>query len=814
MKKSYHYILFLIACSISIHVLANGSSNLPGFSIAGDEKASLQGKVTDAKTGEVLNGATIFVHDIKAGTVSNSSGIFKLTNLPPGKYLVEVSFLGYKTIVETVDIAGDVQINFALQPTVVENETITVTGVSSATRVKRISTPISIIKKETLLGGVSSNLIDALTKTPGVSQVSTGPAISKPSIRGLGYNRVVVINDGVRQEGQQWGDEHGIEIDEYNVSKAEVLKGPASIMYGSDALAGVVNIISAVPAPQGTIKGNIFSNYQTNNKLWGFHGDIGGNQNGFIWGAYASFKAAADYKNKYDSYVFNSKFNEKNIGGYIGLNKSWGFSHILVSNFDQHLGLIEGERDSATGKFVKPIDNNGVEDVAIATNSDFSTTNPLVPRQHIQHFKVTSDNSFNLGRNRMTLTVGYQRNQRQEFGNILDPAEKNLYFDLQTVNYNLQYHFAEKNKWKTSIGINGMQQSNANKGVEQLIPEYSLFDIGTFVFTQKTVDKVTFSGGIRLDQRSVHSHELMDGPTIKFDGFDKQFTNISGSAGLSYEASNDLTLKFNIARGFRAPSIPELASNGAHEGTNRFEYGSQNLKSETSFQIDGGLEVNSEHVSLAASLFYNAVSNFIYYRKLSAVGGGDSLIINNDGQFFAFRFDQRNAKLYGAEINFDIHPHPLDWLHIENSFSYVRGQLSEAQDGSSNLPFIPAARLINEVRGDFFKKGKSIKNVYVKGELDNTFAQDHPFTGFDTETKTPGYSLVNIGLGGDIASQGKTLFSIYLAANNIGDVAYQSHLSRLKYTDVNNVTGRMGVFNMGRNFSFKVNIPFNVSAGK
>ncbi len=814
MKKSYQHILFLLSYIISIHASGMGANGLPGIHITGDEKASLQGKVTDAKTGEVLNGATIFVHDVKAGTVSNASGIFKLTNLPPGKYLVEVSFLGYKTIVETVDIVGDVHINFALQPTVVENETITVTGVSSATRVKRISTPISIIKKETLLGGVSSNLMDALAKTPGVSQVSTGPAISKPSIRGLGYNRVVVVNDGVRQEGQQWGDEHGIEIDEYNVSKAEVLKGPASIMYGSDALAGVVNIISAVPAPQGTIKGNIFSNYQTNNKLRGFHGDIGGNQNGFIWGAYASLKAAADYKNKYDGYVFNSKFNERNVGGYIGLNKSWGFTHLLVSNFDQHLGLIEGERDSATGKFVKPIDNNGVEDVAIATSSDFSTTDPLVPRQHIQHFKVTSDNSFNLGKNRTTLTVGYQRNQRQEFGNILDPSEKNLYFDLQTVNYNLQYHFAEKNKWKTSIGVNGMQQSNANKGVEQLIPEYSLFDIGAFVFTQKTVDKITFSGGLRLDQRSIHSHELMDGATIKFAGFDKQFTNISGSAGLSYEASNDLTLKFNIARGFRAPSIPELASNGAHEGTNRFEYGEQNLKSETSFQIDGGLEVNSEHVSLAASLFYNAVTNFIYYRKLSATGGGDSLIIDNGSQFFAFRFDQKNAKLYGAEINFDIHPHPLDWLHVENSFSYVRGQLSEAQDGSSNLPFIPAARLINEVRGDFFKKGKSLRNVYIKAELDNTFAQNHPFTGFDTETKTPGYSLLNMGLGGDIASQGKTLFSIYLGANNIGDVAYQSHLSRLKYTDVNNVTGRMGVYNMGRNFSFKVNIPFNVTAGK
>src|SRR5690606_31898411 len=152
----------------------------------------------------------------------------------------------------------------------------------------------------------STNLIDALSTTPGVSQIATGPAISKPTIRGLGYNRLVVINDGIRQEGQQWGDEHGIEIDEYSVNKVEVLKGPASIMYGSDALAGVINIISNTPVPSGTINGNIFTNYQTNNGLTGLNGNVAGNINGFNWNAYGSYKSAYDYKNKYDGRVFNS----------------------------------------------------------------------------------------------------------------------------------------------------------------------------------------------------------------------------------------------------------------------------------------------------------------------------------------------------------------------------------------------------------------------------------------------------------------------------------------------------------------------------
>jgi iron complex outermembrane receptor protein len=802
-------------CAVAVLFLLADSSLAQNLNIANEHNRSvpngiLSGKVFDARSKEPLAGASVYVHEAKVGAVTDQAGAYRIQNLPSGKFTIEVTYSGYGSVIETIEINADVQRDFLLSPEVVENQGVTVTGVSGATQIKKTPTPVTIIRKENLLKEASTNLIDALSKTPGVSQISTGPAISKPSIRGLGYNRVVIINDGVRQEGQQWGDEHGIEVDEYGVSKAEILKGPASIMYGSDALAGVVNFISVVPPPQGTIKGNIFSNYQSNNRLRGFHGDIGGNQNGFIWGLNGSYKAAADYKNKYDGYVFNSKFNEKDFGGYVGLNKSWGFSHLLLSSFDQRPGLIEGDRDDATGKFLKLVNNGGIESEEIATSADFKSTDPFIPRQRIQHFKLTTDNSFNVGKNRLVLNAGYQRNQRQEFGNVLDPGEKNLYFDLKTVNYNLQYQFAEKNNWKTSIGINGMRQTNTNKGIGQLIPEYTLFDIGGFIYTKKTIDKLTLSGGLRFDNRSLDSKLLMNGTEVKFEGFTKDFSNVSASAGLSYEASNSVILKLNVARGFRAPGISELASNGAHEGTNRYEYGEQDLRSEKSFQVDAGMDINSEHVSFSASLFYNGVKDFIYYRKLSAIAGGDSIITDGTNNFFAFRFSQDNASLYGAEMNLDIHPHPLDWLHVENTFSYVRGKLNEEQDGSRNLPFIPAARLINELRGDFLRKGKSMKNLYVHVELDNTFAQTNPFTGFNTETKTPGYSLLNLGLGGDIAVKGKTLFSLYLAANNITDVAYQSHLSRLKYAPDNLVTGRAGVFNMGRNFSVKLNIPLNL----
>ncbi len=770
-------------------------------------KIILSGKILDAVTGQPLPGATVYFPDLRKGAIADAGGHYAIAGLNFGRYLVEISHLGYSSIIETVELNGDAEKDFSLQPSVVEYETVTITGVSSATSVKRTPVPVHIVRRSTLFNNTATNIIDNLSKVPGVSQLSTGPAISKPFIRGLGYNRVVAVHDGMKQEGQQWGDEHGIEIDEQSVNKVEILKGPASLMYGSDALAGVINIISFRNIPEGQTKGNISGGYFTNNRQRNLHADFGGNKDGFLWNVYGSYKAAGDYKNRYDGYVFNSKFNEKNFGALLGLNKQWGFSHVYFTRFHQEAGLVEGDRDDATGKFLKLVNNNGDEEEALAENSDFKSINPFIPWQRIQHTKIVTDNSFHIGKNRLTLIAGYQDNERQEFGSVTDPDEKELWFKLGTFNYTAQFHLAEKNNWKTSVGINGMQQTNKNKGEETIIPAYSLFDIGGFVYTQKRMNKLTLSGGLRFDNRSLNSKELIEDGEEKFNAFTRSFSNVSGSAGLAWEAGKDVILKFNIARGFRAPALAELASNGAHEGTNRYEYGQQNLKQETSLQADAGIELATEHISLNASFFLNSVQDFIYYRKLSSVNGGDSIIMDGPEELLAFQFNQSNAKLAGLEFNLDIHPHPLDWLHIENTFSWVRGRFDNEVDGSKNLSFIPAGRLINEVKIDLLQKGKTFRNVFLKAELDNTFKQGHPFTGFNTETATPGYSLLHIGVGGEIRSAQRTLFHVFAGANNITDVAYQNHLSRLKYTAENLVTGRTGVFNMGRNFVLKLDIP-------
>ncbi|MEP6596404.1 MAG: TonB-dependent receptor [Ginsengibacter sp.] len=774
----------------------------------GQRSAALTGKIIDAKTGMPLAGASIYIHDINKGTIADNTGTFKTISLTPGKYLVEVSHTGYKNIVETIPINASTEKDFALTQSVTENEVIIVTGVSSATRLRQSPQPVDVLRKDELVRLNSTNIINALTHIAGVNALTTGPAISKPFIRGLGYNRIVTINDGVRQEGQQWGDEHGVEIDDYSAQRIEVLKGPASLMYGSDALAGVINIQSLVPAPEGVIKVNALSEYQTNNRLRGFYGNVAGTKNGFSFNAYGSYKGASDYKNKYDGYVFNSKFYNQNFGAMTGYSGVWGHSYLNVTNFNQRIGIVEGDRDSATGKFIRALPG-GVE--GTANDDDFNKIKPLIPFQHIRHFKITTDNLFNIGRNKLELTAGFQHNQRQEFGDPDNPTIAAAFFDLKTINYSARFTLPFTGNWKTTLGVTGMAQTNENKGEEALIPDYSLFDAGAFLFTQYHKNKVTLSGGVRLDNRHVEGKQMLDGSDIKFAAFTKDFSNISGSAGFSYEATTDVTLKLNIARGFRAPALAELASNGAHEGTNRYEIGDNNLKSETSFQIDGGVDINSEHVSLGVSAFYNNITNFIFYKNVLNNAGHDSILVYpvTGGEFHVFNFIQQNAHLYGLEFKMDIHPHPLDWLHFENTFSFTRAQFNNAIGGSKNVPFIPAARYISELRGNFLREGKSFRNLYVSVESDYTFKQTYPFTGFDTETATGDYWLVNAAIGTDIMSKGKTIFSVHVTGMNLGDVAYQNHLSRLKYTGINNVTSRQGVFNMGRNFGFKVNVPLD-----
>jgi len=801
--KIIHLFLFFIVASITLKA-----------------QVTVSGHILSATDKTPLVGATIFINDLKTGTVTDENGAFEFPNLPKGNFLAEVSSIGFAKIVVKIKTSDDAPLEILLPETAVEMQEVIVTGVSSSTEKAKNPIPVAQMRREVFLQNSSTNLIDGLAKMPGVNQVSTGTAISKPVIRGLGYNRVVVLRNGVRQEGQQWGDEHGIELDENDVERVEVIKGPGSLLYGSDAMAGVVNFLLPHPVAEGKLVAEAQTEYQSNGNLAGASLMQAGNLHGLNWQARGSWQQSGNFRNPVDGHVLNSGSELYAASGFLGINRNWGHSQLHFSTYNQRIAIPEGERDSL-GHFIGLVNDGGSEVEKSYLDNDLGGWQHRigVPFQRINHHRVVWSNVVFFGESKLNLDLAWQQNRRREFGDVLDLDATELSFKLNTFSGDLKYFFPERNDWKITAGLSTQHQANQNFGAEYLIPAYQQSDAGAFLFGQKEIGPWFFSGGIRLDYRHLNSNALYldeNGAPVppttpeafeKFAGFQRNFTNVTGSVGATYQISKPLVARLNLSRGFRAPNLSELGSNGQHEGTFRYEIGNHDLKPETSLQADAGFTFSGDHVVLDLSGFYNAIQQYIFLEKLPASSGGDSLVEGTP----VFQFVQGNAALYGGEISLDIHPHPFDFLHFENSFSYVRGQQRAVPDSLSNLPFMPPAKLQSELRAQLQKPWKSMQTGYVKVEAAYFFKQNEVYSAFGTETPTDGYFLLNAGLGADFMNAKKeTVFRIFLAGNNLLDKAYFSHLNRLKYAPENPVTGVDGIYNPGRNFSVKLVVPIGI----
>ena len=770
---------------------------LPLFASA---QIKIKGRVNaNNQQGQVI-GANVYFHELKKGAISAEDGTYEISNLPKGLFIIQVKYIGYEQIIKSINLTRDTLIDFNLKETIFEMHEIVTTGIGRSTELKLSPVSIKSIDKNYLNVHSATNLVDALKAVPGVSQITTGVAIAKPVIRGLGYNRVLTLVDGIRQEGQQWGDEHGIEVDEYGVDRIEIVKGPGSLVYGSDGLAGVINFISPSVMPQDKSEINYAANYQSNNQLLANSISTSGSKKSFNWNIRATDKSASDYKNAADGKVYNSGFNEQDFSAMFGINKSWGYSQISFSSFNQQLALVEGDRDS-TGAFVT------------------STLNQInTPYQKIGHQKITSSTLWILGNAKLNIDLALQNNKRREFANPDLPNNAALYFNLTSFNYTAKLSFQTLNKWQLTTGLNGMLQSNRNLGEEFLIPAYQQNDIGLFLTSEKFIKpNLLFSCGARVDHRSLATDKLVLDQFgipltidtgvyfVKFNPLSKQTINFSAAAGLSYQYSNKSNFKINLSRGFRAAAVSELASNGIHEGSFRYELGNENLKSEYNHQLDFVYNYTSEHLNIEVSPFANFINNYIFIEKITSVEGRDSTI-NSGDPANVFKFKQSNAFLYGSEVFVDFHPHPIDWLHIENSFSFVNAIKINSTDSTRYLPFVPPAHYRVDMRAQTKSIGKSIKNAFVKFSVDHYFAQNKVYTAYGTEQATPAYTLIGAGIGADLllSKQQTSPIKLLLNIENLTDVIYQSHLSRLKYAPINPLSGRQGVFNMGRNLSIKL----------
>ena len=821
MKKTYFVLLVALSCSIFVSAISNPYN-----------KAKLIGRIKDKVTGEPIIGATIYIPDLKTGAATDTSGNYVIENLPTTKILIQVSYVGYKTIVQYIDLSIITICDFILEQAIEEMNAVVVTGSSRVSEIKRSPAPIVALESRSIIENLNTNIIDAIAKLPGINAVTTGPNISKPYIHGLGYNRILTLYDGIRQEGQQWGDEHGIEVDENSVDRIEVVKGPASLIYGSDALAGVVNLLPPSIVPDGILRGDFLTNYQSNNGLFESSLFLTGNEHGFVWGGRVSHKQATNYQNKIDGRVYGTAFNETDLNGFIGLNKSWGYSHLKFSLYDNLQEIPDGSRDSTTRKFTKQITEADTFR-PIVSNSELNSYKITIIHQHVQHYRLLSSNNFIIGSGKLGVTLGLQQNIRREFSHPEAALISGLYLVLNTFTYDFKYHLPEISGWEPTIGLNGMYQTNINKGTEFLIPNYSQFDIGPFLFLKKTFGELDLSAGIRNDIRTFRNDEMYikpnsgDGFNMQvgtkdtigaykaFKNFNSTLSGTSGSIGLTYNISKEFLIKENVAQGFRAPNVLEISANGVHSGTLIYQVGNSNFKPEFSLQEDLTLFYSSYHINGSIGIFNNDISNYIFNQKLLNHLGKDSIIVSRNQ---TFKFQQSLAQLYGGEADLDIHPHPLDWLHFENSISLVFGKNKggnglHLSDSSKYLPFIPPLHSNSELRADLKQPLKYFATLYVKIGMEYYAKQDRAYLADNTETPTPGYTLFDASMGGDVIKKnGKVLCSINVAVSNVFDIAYQSHLSRLKYFEPypNNTTGRSGIYNMGRDISIKLVIPFNI----
>ena len=717
---------------------------------------SITGTITDTNN-LPLYGVEIYATEIHKGTITDKNGKYTLSNLPNGKVKVLFSYLGFESITKTILIESkNKTIDIALKESV-----FTIDEVIISTPFNKLQSE-NVMKVERLSAASlrktgSPTLIGGLESLSGVSQISTGASIGKPVIRGLSGNRVLVYAQGVRLENQQFGDEHGLGLNDSGIESVEVIKGPASLLYGSDALGGVI-YINPEKFAHSSLQETSFSQQFFSNTL-GSNTSVGYKTSSDAWKflARATHNNHADYKVPTKKRVTNTRFKEQDYKFGLGYNSTKYASEFRYNFNHSLLGITEG----------------------IGEQSKKYT--PEEPYQEIDNHIFSLHNHFFFKNSKLDVDLGYIYNDRNEFeehhedehhAHSEEEEEEGpaLRLKLKTFNYNLKYHLPTfKNGLEAIIGVQGMHQTNKNFGEELLIPNAKINDIGFFFTSNKQWENSSIQAGIRFDTRALttEKHEVVHEDEVHiFNPLDNNYNSFTASLGYKFSLFNNITTRINLASGFRAPNLAELTSNGVHHGTNRFEVGNAHLKNEKNVQFDIALEYKTEHIELFANSFYNQLDDYIY---LSPTGE-----IEDDAPVFTYI--QNNAKLYGGEFGFHLHPHPLDWLHLVSSFEMVIGK----QKNGDYLPLIPANVFKNALRTEFTTKW--LKNGYATLNVNTTLAQKN--IG-QFETKTDGYTLLNLGFGGAV-SLAKLNFTTTLAINNLLDKQYTNHLSRLKSDNILN----------------------------
>ncbi len=739
-----------------------------GFVFAQNSEGTLRCHVMHANTAEGLEGVRITVHETNQVRYTNSDGwlFLKLKN---GHY--HLHFEKESFAAQDIDLVftGKQEVIVMLSPTRIELSELIIEDAYLRMGSATSSKEVLALNPEGFSQAKNLDLGSLLESLPGVNMLNTGMGISKPVIRGFMGNRVAVIDQGIKQEGQQWGMDHGLEIDPFQAQRIEIVKGPSALQYGSDALGGALKIL-ADPLPLYPYEASFQSVYQSNNNAIGLSAASAFKRKNFNASIRLSRRQYQDFRVPAESFTYNGFIlpitdgTLKNTAGTINAlstNFAWQFedyrARYLVSYYDQKQGLYPG----ATG-VPRAYD---VGQIGSRADIDF-------PRQEIQHFKFYTLQNIRLGQHWLELEGGFQRNDRAEMSlphahgfEELDSSSTlalGLIQDSYQLNGRYRLHWG---KQEIVIGTAQQLKSNSRDGFEYLIPDFWAYQSGLFAISKGALGKNWhWDGGLRWEFKQLMAKagtsawwSNIDSLALRSPAIDRSFSNFAAAAGLSFKPSPLWLFKAHIARSFRAPNIAELASNGVHHGTFRHEQGDASLNPELAWQIDLQAEAQRETWILRLSPYFYYFENYIFLRPSARFSP-----LPEAGQLY--RYEQAPIIQGGAEFFLDWHP--LENLHISNAMEVL---VNQNLDTRLALPFSPPwnNRLALNWESGFWNFGLNWQWALAQERVDRN------------EQMTPAYHL----FGAELSYQkawGRHKLGLHLSAQNLFNRAYLRHLSRYR----------------------------------
>ena len=619
---------------------------------------------------------------------------------------------------------------------------------------------------------IKQYISNSISKLPGVSIISTGAGIGKPSIRGLSFNRVVVLNQGMRLENQQWGEEHGLAISSSGVNSVEVVKGPLYVLYGSDAMGGVLYIEPEKYLTSDDLEIDYTGIYNSNYS--GFSNNLGlkGSSENFSYMLRADITDNGNYSSP-DGEIENTWFKQNDFKAGVAYQTEKFQSDLRFSMSETEVGIPHMEEGHD--------DHDDHDDHEEDGHDDHDDHGEEDHYQEINHTTLTWKNTFDMGNDHtLDITLGRQLNERKEFGGHEEEGhddheeheeeghddhddhegheegEAELDMELETTSIDIKLTMPQSDDLNLIIGTSLLNQENKNFGHETLIPDAEKKDFGLFALGQFDIDDTSQALiGVRYDNRSISSESSSN-----------DYSNFNGSLGFKKDFGNS-TLRINLSSGFRAPDLIELYADGSHHGSFQYKKGNINLEAEESLQTDLSYQINNDNSIVSFDLFYNDISDYIYLNPSSMFEDG----------LRVYDYMQQDSKLYGGEIHLNKNT-SIDWLFYYTSIEYV---FAESMDGEA-LPFISPLTL-NQVFNIDFGNNYSVEIDFIAK------AKQSRVSMFEEETD--GYSVLN--LSGNYKTEFMTNdLNLFWRISNVFDKEYYDHLSRLKTA---------GIEQMGRNIS-------------